>query len=323
MNTIEIWERFKSLDQNSCFVIDSNVFKLFSSLFAHINLDKCLFINEPENSKNWDGAQKVLQFFSNLNLYRNNTVYAIGGGALMDLVGFCAAIFKRGVVLNFIPTTLLGMIDAAIGGKNGINFNQAKNLVGTFYPPQKVIYYLPFLETLPKEQLLSGFAEALKIGLIYSEEVWKNLDYTSLKMDDILSCARIKQTIVEKDLYDKGIRHILNFGHTIGHAYESASSYKLPHGYCVAFGMIAESAFSFHRGELIKKAFDEIKKRHFSLFPLTEPLAFEKLKPFLAFDKKNRNNFILIHSLTKIGQNPELVEASLEECQKAVEALWI
>ena len=323
MNTIEIWERFKSLDQNSCFVIDSNVFKLFSSLFAHINLDKCLFINEPENSKNWDGAQKVLQFFSNLNLYRNNTVYAIGGGALMDLVGFCAAIFKRGVVLNFIPTTLLGMIDSAIGGKNGINFNQAKNLVGTFYPPQKVIYYLPFLETLPKEQLLSGFAEALKIGLIYSEEVWKNLDYTSLKMDDILSCARIKQTIVEKDPYDKGIRHILNFGHTIGHAYESASSYKLPHGYCVAFGMIAESAFSFQRGELSKKAFDEIKKRLFSLFPLTEPLAFEKLKPFLAFDKKNRNNFILIHSLTKIGQNPELVEASLEECQKAVEALWI
>ena len=201
---------------------------------------------------------------------------ALGGGVVGDLTGFTAATYLRGIDFIQVPTSLLSEVDSSIGGKTGVDFMQYKNMVGAFYQPKLVYMNLNVLKTLPKDQLISGFGEILKHGLIrnYDYFLWMNehekeilaLDYNTLEEMVYQSCL-IKRDVVERDPKEKGERALLNFGHTIGHAVEKLSDFGLSHGVCVGLGMVAASYISCQQGNLTKEqlSFIEETLKHFGL----------------------------------------------------------
>ena len=188
---------------------------------------------------------------------RHSLMINLGGGMVTDLGGFAAATFKRGIQMINIPTTLLAMVDASVGGKTGINFNGLKNEIGSFAPADSVIIDCEFLKTLDHKNLLSGYAEMLKHGLISNTRHWSEL--ITFNMENINfkhlqklvgESVEIKENIVEQDPFEKGIRKALNFGHTIGHAFESFSleiEKPVLHGYAVAWGMVCELYYSHQK----------------------------------------------------------------------------
>lgn len=307
--------------QNAFFIIDSLVFNLHLNDFSDLYKDKILLIDDAQNAKSLDQALKIINFFYEKNVKKNNEVYAIGGGSLTDLVGFAASVFKRGVDLVLVPTTLLAMVDASIGGKNGINYQGTKNLIGTFYPPKKVMIHFPFLSTLPQKELLSGLAEALKLGVISSKDLFENLCVESIDEEMIRKCINGKLEITNLDPEEKSIRHVLNFGHTIGHAYEACT--KLPHGFCVALGIMAESYTSHYCGVLPSGDLEQIKAKIQKLYKEFPYVPFDDLEPFLYQDKKNQDANINIHVLSKLGFYPQLLKLPHEIIKKGYESLWM
>jgi 3-dehydroquinate synthase len=202
------------------------------------------------------------------NLSRDTCVIALGGGVVTDMAGYLAATYCRGVPLVMIPTSLLGMVDASIGGKNGVNVTYGKNMMGCIYQPKKVIIDLTTLNSLPKKELANGVVEIIKHALIadsdlfaylerYTEQLLA-LDYAVLEKTVFESC-RIKKIIVEQDQKENGKRHLLNFGHTIGHALERLTHYSISHGEAVAIGLLVESYLSTKLGALNQSSFDRIK----------------------------------------------------------------
>jgi 3-dehydroquinate synthase len=306
--------------EKALFVIDSKVYGLYRKEFEAIDKEKLFIIDEIDGAKSWDHTLKIVHFFYEKNMKRQDEVYAIGGGTLTDLVGFAASIFKRGLNLILVPTTLLGMVDASIGGKNGINYQGVKNLIGTFYPPKKVLVNALFLESLSNKDYLSGFAEALKLGLICSKQLWTELSISKITDDLIKKCIEEKLKIVTLDPLDNGVRHILNFGHTIGHAYEACS--KLEHGYCVALGILAESFISHVFGNLSYKDYLEIKETIKSLYGTFPKFPFKDMVSFLEKDKKNQDHMMKVHFLEKIGQFPKLQDVSLDILEKGYDSVW-
>lgn len=221
-----------------------------------------IVIPSGEKHKNLTTVQHVWSSLFAHHATRGALLVNLGGGMVSDLGGFAAATYMRGIRFVNIPTTLLAMVDASSGGKTGIDYEGIKNGVGTFTAPEATLVLPVFLHSLPTIELLSGYAEMLKHALIGSQEEWYKLiqqtDATQAELlrglvDDgmIESSIRIKQQVVEQDPMEKGLRKVLNFGHTIGHAIESASmeGHPLPHGYCVLWGMIAETYLSvIHAG---------------------------------------------------------------------------
>ncbi len=212
-----------------------------------------------EEKKTIDEIRKIYSFFLNNNVNRETIVVGIGGGITTDITAFAASTFKRGCRLQLIPTTFLGMIDAAIGGKTAINFNGIKNAVGTFYPAAKIYVNIEFLKTLSKENNNNGWAECLKVSLIKDTGLYeilsnKNAEITS----EILSKSiEIKMNICKNDLTDSGDRRKLNLGHTFAHLIESASEYTISHGEAVAIGIRKAAKYSYNEkmisnDELIK-----------------------------------------------------------------------
>ncbi|MCL2752936.1 MAG: 3-dehydroquinate synthase, partial [Defluviitaleaceae bacterium] len=202
-----------------------------------------------EGSKNFRALTEVLQAMHEAGLDRGSVVFALGGGVVSDIAGFAASCYMRGINYINLPTTLLSQADSAIGGKTGIDFMGQKNLIGTFHAPHLVYTNIAALNTLPQQDYISGLAEVIKYGIIYDRGLLEFLyDNTQavLERDEATvlhivrrSCA-IKTEVVMQDEKDKGLRQILNFGHTVGHAVESLSEFTLPHGYCVAIGMAQE-----------------------------------------------------------------------------------
>jgi 3-dehydroquinate synthase len=210
-------------------------------------------ISSGETNKNLKTCEMIWKTLTEDFAGRNSLLINLGGGVISDIGGFFALVFKRGIPHCNVPTTLLGMIDAAIGGKTGIDFMGLKNIIGTFTPAENTYIDVSYLQTLPEEHLRSGFAELLKIALIRGEKLWEELSELGYKdilsRPDIISKAvQLKNNIVKQDPYEKGIRKILNFGHTIGHALESYSiihgKNPLLHGDAVAIGMICETWLS-------------------------------------------------------------------------------
>lgn len=199
-----------------------------------------------ENSKTMDTVQKIWEGFLNANVDRGSTVIALGGGVVGDLTGFAAATFHRGVDWVNIPTSLLAMVDAGIGGKTGVDLPQGKNLVGVFHSPCQVWIDPGFLQTLPEEELQNGAAEVIKHGVI-SDPVLFNMVMEGRRAFDlhqfeiIRRAVAVKVAIIQKDPYDQNLRQALNFGHTLGHAVEHASDFKLKHGEAISIGMVAET----------------------------------------------------------------------------------
>lgn len=271
----------KVLRENDFFIIDRNVFKLHSEQFDFIKSKKVIFVDNPEESKSVSRFESISLELLKMGFQRNQTLIVIGGGATTDLGGFVASTLMRGVSWVAVPSTLLGMIDAAIGGKVGVNTAFGKNLIGSFHLPKDILICNDFLKTLPVEEYQSGLGELVKYYFL-SEEVKKNIELKKPMIDIVLSCAKFKQEIVDLDFKECGKRENLNFGHTFGHGIEKSN--KLSHGLAVLKGI--ETNIKLFSPSLIiefKKVCELLEIK------VPENLKMSKTEFFsyLGFDKKN------------------------------------
>ncbi len=229
-------------------VIDENVYNNYQEKLNLLNFEYKIFISTTgEKAKSFNNLQKLLKFLLENRANRKSLLINIGGGVIGDLSAFAASIYMRGISLIQVPTTLLSMVDSSIGGKTGINFKNVKNVIGTFYQPDRVIIDISFLNSLPKQQIYSGFGEIYKSSLISSKDFNKfvidNYDKIINLQENyivkaIFNSLLVKKEVVEKDEFEiSGERKILNLGHTFGHAFESIEGFQIPHGICVIIGI--------------------------------------------------------------------------------------
>lgn len=261
---------------------------------------------------------------------RHSCMINLGGGMVTDLGGFAASTFKRGINFINIPTTLLSMVDASVGGKTGINFGGLKNEIGVFNDSKFVILDTEFLKTLDSENICSGYAEMLKHGLISDEKMWAELVSYDLQHPDLKQLQRmvadsvqVKERIVEIDPHEKGIRKALNLGHTVGHAFESWSMKRNPilHGYAVAFGIIPELYLSVSKtGFPIEKMRQTVAfiKENYGTLPITCD-DYPELLELMSHDKKNQNGIINFTLLGGIGDIRINQTATAEEIKEALD----
>lgn len=264
-----------------------------------------------ESNKNIATCNTVWQGLMEGEADRSSLVINLGGGVIGDLGGFCASTYMRGMKFIQMPTTLLAQVDASVGGKLGVDYNGVKNIIGVFQEPFTVVIDTSFLSTLPYKEVLSGYAELLKHGLIADSNVWSQLskikDITSIDFEEIVyQSVLIKKNITEQDPTEKGIRKILNFGHTIGHAVETLSfdtDTPLLHGEAIAIGMVTEAHLSLQLELITVPEYQEIKtnllelygKKYKSIPDLSAVIALMK------HDKKNSNGNVHFSLLDQIG----------------------
>ena len=265
-------------------------------------------VKQGEQSKNIDNYQLVMNTLIENGFTRTDCLVSIGGGVVGDLGGFISSTYMRGIDFYNIPTTLLSQVDSSIGGKTAIDYNGIKNIIGSFYTPKCVLIDPNTLKTLDKRQLHAGLVEAIKMACTCSSSLFeiisksKNLEYD---IDEIIfQSLQIKQKIVEEDLEEKGLRRVLNFGHTLGHIIESASNYNLLHGECVGIGMLSFSS---------DKARKQIKKllKRYNL-PTSYDLTLKDIENYLIHDKKKTGDYIWIVSVENIGSY-ELKKIKIDE----------
>ena len=275
-----------------------------------LNSADTLCIPVGEESKSIEIIAQLGETLLEIGATRKTLLLNLGGGVVSDLGGFFASTFKRGIPFINLPTTLLAMVDASSGGKTGVNLGVFKNQLGTFANPKSVFCGLEFLETLPSNELVSGHAEALKHGLIADDRILhtiKDFNLTELPTEEyIASSISIKNDIVLQDPFENGARKKLNFGHTVGHAFESLALRKekpLLHGEAVAVGIVVESFLSVFHSKLKKVELDEIKTYIFSQFEKynIEKSEIKALIELMHSDKKNDENGINFTLLTRIG----------------------
>jgi len=264
---------------------------------------KVLSIASGEASKSMNQVMDLIGKLFDLKVDKNALIIALGGGVVCDIAGFLASIYMRGISLILIPTTLLAMVDASIGGKTAVDYKFAKNFLGSFYFPKAIFIETNFLSTLSKKEHFCGLAEIIKLGIVYCKELLDTLSFRECMLNVISKAAGIKLELVELDPYDYGIRRLLNYGHTIGHALEACSLYEMTHGEAVAIGCVVEAHLSYSLGYLSKKDFEIILGlfRDFDL-KLSKSYSREKMKSFLKIDKKNENgspHFVMIEKIGK------------------------
>jgi 3-dehydroquinate synthase len=273
-----------------------------------------------EQSKDISTCTSLWESLSEDNADRKTLMVNLGGGMLTDLGAFVAACYKRGIDFYHVPTSLLAMVDAAIGGKCGIDFGNYKNQIGVFQEAQKTFVFPEFLKTLPDTEFWSGMGEVFKHALIADADYWsqlKSLSGRSISMDQIEKSIRIKQHIVEADPKEQGGRKKLNFGHTIGHAMESYFLEKekpIPHGFAVAAGMICEAHISVQLNLISLPEYDDVEEtlNQFFDFPTVKKSEFPELLHFMQQDKKNENDQINFTLLSSIG-NATVNQAATEQ----------
>lgn len=318
-----------------CFIlVEENTRKnclshLLASERSSLQNAKIIEISKGEKHKNLETFAKIINELSVNNADRNSLLINLGGGMVCDIGGFSAACYKRGIDFINIPTSLLAMVDAAHGGKTGVDFNNFKNQIGVFAPAKMVVVDVDFLKTLPDDQILSGFSEMIKMALITSDDFWnaiKQADLNKVKSLEplITESIREKLRIVEKDPTEKNIRKILNFGHTFGHAFETfalENGTELLHGYAVAMGMLCELWLSEKMLNFDAAKRQEISEFILSKYPKFEIQTndFERLFAILLQDKKNSTNEIKPVLLEKIGHPRYDLICSKEVC---LEAFW-
>lgn len=286
-------------------------------------------IPQGDANKNFDSLAMVWEALQRGGGTRHSLLVNLGGGMVCDLGGFAASTFKRGIRFVNIPTTLLAMVDASVGGKTGVNFGGLKNEIGTFSEPQAVVIDTKFLETLDRENLLSGYAEILKHGLLDTVEHWAEvLQFTihNLQFTTIQKSIAVKQRIVAADPHEKNLRKALNLGHTFGHAFESFSiQHPTPilHGHAVAFGLICELYLSVVKcgfpTEKMRQTVQFIRENYGSL-PITCD-DYPELIRLMQHDKKNIGDTIRFTLLADIGDIRLDQTASHEEIKEALDFL--
>ncbi|MCY1721457.1 3-dehydroquinate synthase [Prolixibacteraceae bacterium Z1-6] len=283
-------------------------------IFCEKNTIRKVVIPAGENNKKIESVAKIWEFLSNNGGDRKSLLINIGGGMLTDLAGFAACSFKRGIDFLNIPTTLLSQVDASVGGKTGINFGGLKNEVGAFKEPVAVIINTDFLKTIDRQNFISGYAEMIKHGLIYSPKHlaelkdfdFENIDYDLLQ-EIIRHSVNVKEYFVANDLTEQNIRKALNLGHTVGHAFESMAmeqSRPILHGYAVAYGVIAELFLSVKKCGFPETDFAELTKWMLDIYGKIEieETDFERLFQLMTHDKKNESGKINFTLLPEIGE---------------------
>ncbi|MEL0237736.1 MAG: 3-dehydroquinate synthase, partial [Aquiluna sp.] len=268
-------------------------------------------IPDGEPSKRVEVAAFCWEIMGKSDFNRNDAVIGLGGGATTDLAGFVGATWLRGVRTFLIPTTLLAMVDAAIGGKTGVNTAEGKNLVGSFHLPTKVFIDLDTLDTLPRNELLAGMAEVAKYGFIADPEMLEMLqtqaatDSKSETFQDLIRrSVLIKESITTQDFRESGRREFLNYGHTLGHAIEHTERYKWRHGAAISIGMVFAAELSLLSGKLGEK---EVEKHRAVLGGLGLPLSYrsdrwDQLLAVMQRDKKTREGSLRFIVLNEIGK---------------------
>ena len=265
-------------------------------------------VKQGEQSKNIDNYQLVMNTLIENGFTRTDCLVSIGGGVVGDLGGFISSTYMRGIDFYNIPTTLLSQVDSSIGGKTAIDYNGIKNIIGSFYTPKCVLIDPNTLKTLDKRQLHAGLVEAIKMACTCSSSLFEIISKSKNLENDIdeiiFQSLQIKQKIVEEDLEEKGLRRVLNFGHTLGHIIESASNYNLLHGECVGIGMLSFSS---------DKARKQIKKllKKYNL-PTSYDLSLKDIEDYLIHDKKKTGDYIWIVSVENIGSY-ELKKIKIDE----------
>ena len=293
--------------ESLCLLVDKKVYNYYKSYFTLYK--NIIIIDSKENSKSLNYISFLIEKLLKFGANKKTHLIGIGGGVICDITGFVASIYMRGISFSFVPTTILCITDACLGGKNGVNFNNIKNIVGTINEPDNIIIDFSFLESLSIDEINNGFAEIIKHACVASPKLFSNLenlvvDYKSIKfMHEILKKSiSIKLNIVLKDLKDLSYRRILNFGHTYGHAIEA--QYKLSHAHSVSLGIIFASNVSKKLGYL---SLDKIKRVEKLLIKFNLPtdiskIDLKKLLPFINKDKKAGNNKIDFIVLEDIGK---------------------
>ena len=286
-------------------LIDENTKRDCLCKLPYIDNSVIIKIKSGEENKTISTCNFIWNKLTEYQFDRNSLLINLGGGVIGDMGGFCASTFKRGIDFIQIPTSLLAMVDASIGGKLGVNFIDYKNQVGVFNNPKSVLINHNFLETLPENELKSGFAEVVKHALIADESLWNKItsvSFENLSWEEIISSSIvIKNNIVLSDPLEKDVRKKLNFGHTYGHAIESFYLKKgipISHGEAVFTGILLETDLS----DLSMDHKLEIKNYILSNFALPHPPKKSELLPFLVNDKKNKDSKISFSLLIQIGE---------------------
>jgi len=247
-------------------LVDQFIFDHYGDQIRSANL-KCLPLVATEERKSFEKLTPVFVWLLENGLKRDGRLLVIGGGVLQDIGCFIASVLFRGVRWEFIPTTLLAQCDSCIGSKSSINIESYKNQIGTFYAPDRVLLVTQTLQTLPRDEVRSGLGEVIKLHLIAGEEPFRRImkllpnvqtDATVLP-ECIRSSLEIKKPYIEKDEYDTGVRNLLNYGHTFGHAYESATHYAVPHGIAVTLGVLTATYVSAQMGLVAGDYFQDLK----------------------------------------------------------------
>ncbi|MEP7231750.1 MAG: 3-dehydroquinate synthase [Ginsengibacter sp.] len=298
------------------FITDENIYTLHADKFAG---KKVIVIKAGEKFKNQETVNEIISRLIDLHADRQTFIIGVGGGVVTDITGFAASVYMRGVKFGFVPTSILAMVDASVGGKNGIDVGVYKNLVGTINHPEFLLYDYSFLETLPDDEWINGFAEIIKHACIKDKEMFDFLDKNSLsKFQSLVEMTgqlikqnvEIKYNVVVNDEHETGERKLLNFGHTIGHAIENASN--LSHGKAISIGMVAACRIS----EKINQFPESESSKVIGLLQKYElPVSFESDKEktweILQHDKKksgNNMNFIVLDQLGKASIQPIQME---------------
>lgn len=307
----------KTIESADFVVTDTNVRALYPDL-----LKGAYAVTAGEASKSVDCLLALLSEMMKAGVNRKSVVCAVGGGVVGDLTGFAAAIYMRGITWVSVPTTLLAMVDSGMGGKTGVDFNGAKNILGAFYQAQDTLIALDFLKTLPEREWRCGVGEAIKT-LALTKEGGQMLDDNIIdccktRIEEIVKqCVKTKGAIVERDEREAGERKFLNFGHTVSHAYESADNFKLSHGEYVIFGMAAE--LQINRAIVDADFYKKFMKLLTPYLPKLD-VSVDDVCRIVKYDKKNSNGKIVMAIVTDYGKYAE-VAMTPKEFERAIKEL--
>src|ERR1035437_1427402 len=328
----------KGINSSILFVVDENVMKLHSERIKAMmektgDRNNYYIMPSGEKNKSMECYNKILTFMIDNNYGRDSLIVAIGVGVTGDIAGFVAATYMRGVQLVHIPTTLLAAVDSSIGGKTGINYSIRKNIVGTFYQPDFVLTDTLFLDSLPKDEIISGAGEIIKYAFLSDRDFYNDVNdsYNSIislnkkTLDRIIPvCIKIKAEVVTEDEQESGLRKILNLGHTFAHAYESYFDFGIKHGNAVAAGIVSSLFLSFKKGIINKTSLNYFLNLP-SKINYTRPNHLNEAEIInrMLLDKKNREGRIKFILIKDIGEILIEVEASRKEIIYAIQKTFI
>jgi 3-dehydroquinate synthase len=278
------------------FVIDSKLKDLYPQKISTIVGNKPIYnLEVSEANKNLKNMQKILDFFLINEITREDTVVAVGGGIVTDMTALAASLYLRGCKLALVPTTLLAMVDAAVGGKTAINFRGYKNNLGSFYPANRIIFNLDFLRNLPATEFENGFIEIKKMALLKNNGLLEMITSEAPLADIIQKAIDTKLEFCRKDLTDRGVRRFLNLGHTFAHVIETASDFKIPHGLAVAKGILLATEYSRALGKISETELENISQLFMEYkLPDFPNLELAKFQNIIIKDKKKGDNVNLV-----------------------------